>query len=62
MIGAEQRLDNGDSLGDRLERLKTFADRVPVHARPRVAIAIDKLALLLGEVVAETDPDADANH
>lgn len=44
-------------LSDRLERLKVWADRCPPHARPQVAARLDALAVLLGQVVADTEED-----
>jgi hypothetical protein len=51
------RADNGEPLGDRLRRLGTWADRVPPHARVQLAVEIDRMATVLGRLVAETDDD-----
>lgn len=45
-----------DDLGDRLRRLALWADQVPRVHRVAVAATIDKLAVLLGDVV-EDRPD-----
>lgn len=42
-------------LADRLVALATWADRVPHHARAQAAAGIDRLAVLLGRLVAEAD-------
>ncbi len=47
-----------DPLGDRLRRLAPWADAVPLVHHTAVAIAIDRLAVLLGiavDVPAEED-------
>jgi len=51
-----ERADSGEPLGDRLTRLAVFANAVPQHGRAQVAVAIDALAVLLGELVA-LEPD-----
>lgn len=45
-------------LGDQLRLLATWVDRTPVHRRAQVELAVDHLALLLGEAVADV-PAAD---
>jgi len=42
-------------LGDRLRRLALFADRVPAVHRVAVGLAVDRLALLLGDAVDHDD-------
>ena len=49
------RIDNGDDLGDRLRKLALWIDQVPPHARRQVAVRLDWLALLLGQLVADAD-------
>lgn len=44
-----------DDLGDRLRRLAQWADRVPPHTRAQLAVRIDALTTLLGQLCADTD-------
>jgi hypothetical protein len=57
--GPGDRVDNGYDLGERLRRLAVFADQVPPHARVQVSLELDRVATLLGRVVAEVDDDAE---
>jgi hypothetical protein len=44
-----------DDLGERLKRLAPWADKVPTPHRLQVSGLIDRLALLIGQAVADTE-------
>ncbi len=46
-----------DDLGHRLDRLKPWLEEIPAHALVQVALAIDRLALLVGELAGAPEPD-----
>lgn len=54
------RMDHGDNLGDRVRRLAVWADATPQHARVQIATEIDRLATLLGRLVAEHEDKQEA--
>jgi hypothetical protein len=45
------------TVADSMRRLAVLVELVPVHALPQVAVATDRLAVLVGEVVAIPTPD-----
>ena len=44
-----------DDLGERLTHLAPWADRVPIPHRLQVSGLIDKLALMIGQAVGDTE-------